>query len=65
MYNLHDIGIADKSNGNVYILILEFECLEYQDQYLSQVGVMLKSNGNVYILAVGLECWEDRDQYSN
>ena len=54
-----------KSNGNVCILAVGLEFLEYQDQYSSQVGVTLRSNGNVYILAVGLECWEYRDQYSN
>ena len=54
-----------RSNGNVCILAVGLECLEYQDQYPNQVGVTLRSNGNVYILAVGLECWEYRDQYSN
>jgi hypothetical protein len=59
------LGVTPRSNGNVCILAMGLECLEYQDQYPNQVGVTLRSNGNVYILAVGLECWEYRNQYSN
>ena len=45
-----------KNNGNICILAVGLEFLEYQDQYSSQVGVTLMSNSNVYISAMGLEC---------